>query len=101
MKKYAPSVIMLAVFETIAVTLWLTKGNVFYLVNFSYIGGAGRGRRTHRRRGARIALSGVGVKDITPSCAGGGSCSKTKGYYLFHRYKILKTLYKTAGHVVE
>lgn len=44
MKKYAPSVIMLAVFETIAVTLWLTKGNVFYLVNFSYIGGAGAGQ---------------------------------------------------------
>ena len=31
-------VIMLAVFETVAITLWLTKGNVFYLFNFSYIG---------------------------------------------------------------
>ena len=38
MKKYVPPVIMLAVFETIAVTLWLTKGNIFYLLNFSYIG---------------------------------------------------------------
>ena len=38
MKKYAMPVIMLAVFETVAVSLWLTKGNVFYLFNFSYIG---------------------------------------------------------------
>ena len=29
---------MLAVFETVAVTLWLTKDNIFYLFNFSYIG---------------------------------------------------------------
>ena len=38
MKKYAPPVLMLAIFETIAITLWLTKGNLFYLINFSYIG---------------------------------------------------------------
>ncbi len=38
MKKYMPPVVMLAVFEAIAVTLWLTKGNIFYLINFSYIG---------------------------------------------------------------
>jgi hypothetical protein len=38
MKKYAMPVIMLAVFETIAITLWLTKDNPFYLFNFSYIG---------------------------------------------------------------
>ena len=38
MKKYAMPVIMLAVFETVAITLWLTKGNLFYLFNFSYIG---------------------------------------------------------------
>lgn len=29
---------MLVIFETIAVTLWLTKDNLFYLFNFSYIG---------------------------------------------------------------
>lgn len=29
---------MLAVFEIIAVLLWLTKDNLFYLINFSYIG---------------------------------------------------------------
>ena len=37
-KKYAMPLLMLAIFETIAVTLWLTKGNIFYLFNFSYIG---------------------------------------------------------------
>lgn len=37
-KKYALPLAMLAVFETIAVTLWLTKDNLFYLFNFSYIG---------------------------------------------------------------
>lgn len=31
-------VLMLAIFETVAVTLWLTKDNIFYLFNFSYIG---------------------------------------------------------------
>jgi len=38
MKKYAMPILMLVVFETIAITLWLTKGNIFYLFNFSYIG---------------------------------------------------------------
>ena len=38
MKKYAGSIFMLIVFETIAITLWLSKGNLFYLFNFSYIG---------------------------------------------------------------
>lgn len=37
-KKYIPPLIMLIVFETVAVTLWLTLGNIFYLFNFSYIG---------------------------------------------------------------
>lgn len=40
LKKYAGPLLMLAVFETIAVTLWLTMDNLFYLFNFSYIGGA-------------------------------------------------------------
>ena len=31
-------VLMLAIFETVAVTSWLTKDNLFYLFNFSYIG---------------------------------------------------------------
>ena len=29
---------MLIVFETVAITLWLAKDNIFYLFNFSYIG---------------------------------------------------------------
>ena len=31
---------MWLIFETFAVTLWLTKDNIFYLLNFSYIGSA-------------------------------------------------------------
>ncbi len=38
MKKYFIPTLMLAIFETVAVTLWLTKDNLFYLFNFSYIG---------------------------------------------------------------
>ena len=38
MKKYSLPIIMLTIFETIAVTLWLTMDNLFYLFNFSYIG---------------------------------------------------------------
>ena len=38
MKKYFLPIIMLTIFETIAVTLWLTMDNLFYLFNFSYIG---------------------------------------------------------------
>ncbi len=39
-KKFLLPVILWLVFETVAVTLWLTKDNVFYLFNFSYIGTA-------------------------------------------------------------
>lgn len=38
MRKYIWPIIFLAVFETVAVVLWLAKGNLFYLLNFSYIG---------------------------------------------------------------
>ena len=38
MNTYFLPAVMLAVFETIAVALWLAKNNVFYLLNFSYIG---------------------------------------------------------------
>ena len=37
-KKYLLPIIMLSIFETVAVSLWLTKDNLFYLFNFSYIG---------------------------------------------------------------
>ena len=36
--KFLPSVVMFAVFETVAVSLWLSLDNLFYLLNFSYIG---------------------------------------------------------------
>lgn len=38
MKQYRLPILMLAVFEAVAVSLWLAKDNVFYLFNFSYIG---------------------------------------------------------------
>ena len=38
MKKYFLPLFMLAIFETVAITLWLTQNNIFYLFNFSYIG---------------------------------------------------------------
>lgn len=37
-KRYTIPILMLIIFETVAVTLWLTKDNLFYLLNFSYIG---------------------------------------------------------------
>ena len=38
MKKYAVPLVMLSIFEIVATLLWLTKDNLFYLFNFSYIG---------------------------------------------------------------
>ena len=38
MKKYISSIIILSIFEIVAVALWLTKDNLFYLFNFTYIG---------------------------------------------------------------
>lgn len=38
LNKYILPAIMLIVFETIAIILWLAKSNIFYLFNFSYIG---------------------------------------------------------------
>ena len=37
-KKWVVPLMIWGVFETVAVTLWLTKDNLFYLFNFSYIG---------------------------------------------------------------
>ena len=39
LRKYVPSLLLFLLFEAVAVTLWLTKDNLFYLLNFSYIGG--------------------------------------------------------------
>lgn len=38
MKKYIMPATMLIIFEAVAVILWTTKDNIFYLLNFSYIG---------------------------------------------------------------
>lgn len=37
-KKYKISIIIFVVFEVVAISLWLSKKNLFYLFNFSYIG---------------------------------------------------------------
>ncbi|MCR5207274.1 MAG: 4Fe-4S binding protein [Eubacterium sp.] len=37
-KKYVMPVVLFIIFEAVAVTLWLTTKNIFYLFNFSYIG---------------------------------------------------------------
>ena len=38
LRRYVPSMMLFLLFEAVAVTLWLTKDNLFYLLNFSYIG---------------------------------------------------------------
>ena len=38
LKKYIIPIMLFVIFETVAITLWLTKDNLFYLFNFSYIG---------------------------------------------------------------
>ena len=38
LKKYALAILIGGIFEAVAVSLWLTKHNLFYLFNFSYIG---------------------------------------------------------------
>ncbi len=40
LKKYGLAIGLFAIFEIVAVTLWLTKDNLFYLFNFTYIGGS-------------------------------------------------------------
>lgn len=37
-RKYILPIVMFAVFEAVAIALWLYKDNLFYLFNFSYIG---------------------------------------------------------------
>ena len=38
LRKYVPSLLLFLLFEAVAITLWLVKDNLFYLLNFSYIG---------------------------------------------------------------
>jgi len=37
-RKYRMPIVMFIIFETVAVLLWLSKNNLFFLINFSYIG---------------------------------------------------------------
>ena len=56
LRRYVPSMLLFLLFEAVAVMLWLTKGNLFYLVNFSYIGaclGLGTALFTAGKRCAR------------------------------------------------
>lgn len=39
LRKYIHSILLFALFEIVAIVLWLWKDNVFYLLNFTYIGG--------------------------------------------------------------
>lgn len=39
LRKYIASLLLFLLFETVVITLWKAKGNLFYLLNFSYIGG--------------------------------------------------------------
>ena len=38
-RKYIPSLLLFLLFELVAITLWIAKYSIFYLLNFSYIGG--------------------------------------------------------------
>ena len=38
LRKYVPSILLLLLFEAAAVVLWRVRDNLFYLLNFSYIG---------------------------------------------------------------
>ena len=38
MRKYVLPIVLLILFESVAIALWLAKDNLFYLFNFSYIG---------------------------------------------------------------
>ena len=56
LRKYVPSLLLFLLFEAVAITLWLVKDNLFYLLNFSYIGGclaAGTALFTAGKRHAR------------------------------------------------
>lgn len=65
LKMYRASLIMLGIFETVAVTLWLSLDNIFYLLNFSYIGiclAVGLALYTrHYRHARRVVQLAVGL----------------------------------------
>ena len=80
---------LLGVFETLAVILWLTRDNIFYLFNFSYIGGSValglfllRRRYPHARRVVQLL---VGLYMLVGLGVLGGENMQIEGfwYYLF------------------
>ena len=59
MKKYRTAILLFCVFEVVAVALWLLTGNLFLLLNFSYIGiclGVGLALSAAGKRYARLFL---------------------------------------------
>lgn len=90
MKRYDLSpLFLLAGFEALAVILWLTRDNIFYLFNFSYIGGSValglfllRKKYPHARRVVQLL---VGLYMLVGLGLIGGENMQLEGfwYYLF------------------
>lgn len=89
LKKYSSPIFMFALFETIAVGLWLWSGNLFYLFNFTYIGGfiaLGVTLYIRRFRYARLVVQlGVGLYMLVYLGLIHGENMQIEGfwYYLF------------------
>jgi ferredoxin-type protein NapH len=64
-KKYFVSIMLFAIFETIAITMWQVRDNLFYLFNFTYIGtflALGLFLQTRKYKYARLIVQlGVGL----------------------------------------
>ncbi len=64
-KKYSASWIMFFIFESVAILLWLSQGDIFYLFNFTYIGGFIAGGlalyANHFRYARHIMQLGIGL----------------------------------------
>ena len=67
MKNYKTPIILFAVFEIIAISLWLATGSLFYLLNFSYIGTIIGVGLALSKAGWKYAIGG-GDADLRPLC---------------------------------
>ena len=89
LKKYAAPLLMLAVFETVSVVLWLLMDNIFYLFNFTYIGGCialGLTLYARQYKHARLVVQfGVGLYMLLYLGLMSGENMQIEGfwYYLF------------------
>ncbi len=77
--KYVVSMLLFLLFEAVAITLWLTKNNLFYLLNFSYIGcclSLGTALFTAGKRYARhfVQLAVGAICCFTSACFPGRIC---------------------------